>query len=171
MDGFPLRQYLEDAYGIPTKMVPDANLFAYGILRYGEGRRFPSCVAIALGTGTAIGLVKEGKVLTGPKGFPEATMRCYTDWGWPAMWRHSGHHFSEYYGVDPKTSYRRAEAGDEEARSAFEQVGVALATTITRLANETQIFTAVVGGGLSNAWPFYRTHPANAALRIWGSRL
>ena len=75
MHGFPLRQHLENAFGLPTKMVPDANLFAHGILRFGEGRRFGSFMAIALGTGTAIGLVRDGEVLTGPRGFPEPTMR------------------------------------------------------------------------------------------------
>ena len=42
MHGFQLRQHLKDALGLPTKIVPDANLFAHGLLRFGEGRRFAS---------------------------------------------------------------------------------------------------------------------------------
>ena len=103
MDGFPLRQYLIDTYGVPTRLVPDANMFAYGILRCGEGRHLDSFMAIALGTGTAIGLVRGHEVLTGPRGFPDATMRFYTEWGWPGAWNHSGYHFTDHYGAEPET--------------------------------------------------------------------
>jgi glucokinase len=154
MDGFPLRQHLEDRYGVPTKMVADGNLFAHGIRWFGEGRRFASFVAIALGTGTAIGLVKDGEVLTGPQGFPEPSMRFYTEWGWPAAWGHSGYHFAEHYGSDPESMSRRANAGDLTALNVFEQVGAALAKTISRLAGETGMQFVVIGGGLANAWTF-----------------
>ena len=154
MDGFPLRQHLEDAFGVPTKMVPDANLFAHGILQSGEGRQFDSFIAISVGTGTAIGLVKEGRVLTGPKGFPDPTMRFYTEWGWPAAWGHSGYHFAAHYGADAETMHERALAGDSAANRAFEQVGVALADTVSRLADETGIRVAIIGGGLANTWAF-----------------
>ena len=38
MHGFALRQYLEDEYGVPARLVADPNLLAHGILRFGEGR-------------------------------------------------------------------------------------------------------------------------------------
>ena len=155
MHGFPLRQYLEDAYGVTTKMIADANLFAHGIRRFGEGRRFASFIAIAIGTGTAIGLVRDGQVLTGPRGFPETTMRFYTEWGWPAAWRHSGYHFAEHYGADAETTYQRALAGERSALRTFERVGAARSDTIARLSEETDIHVAVVGGGMANAWEFF----------------
>ncbi len=71
MHGFPLRQHLQDTFGLPTKVVSDASLFAHGILRFGEGRRLSNFMAIGLGTGTAIGLVRAGQVHTGPRGFPD----------------------------------------------------------------------------------------------------
>ena len=104
MNGFPLRQHLEGAYGLPVKTIPDANLFAHGIQRFGEGQQFTSFIAIALGTESAIALVKDGEIQTGPKGFPESIMRCYTVWGLPAMWRHSGYQFATHYGADEVTS-------------------------------------------------------------------
>jgi glucokinase len=154
MHGFPLRRHLEETYGLSVKMVPDANLRAHGVLRFGEGRQFADFMVIGLGTGTAIGLVRNREVLAGPRGFPEPTMRFYTEWGWPAAWGHSGYYFADRYGADPQTTYRRAVAGDRVALSAFEQVGATLADTIIRLARETQISQAVVSGGLSNAWAF-----------------
>ena len=154
MHGFPLRQHLQDTFGLPTKVVSDASLFAHGILRFGEGRRLSNFIAIGLGTGPAIGLVRAGQVLTGPRGFPDAALRFYTEWGWPAAWRHSGYHFADHYGADPETIHRRALAGDAAALRAWEQVGEALGETIIRLSAESGTRNAVVGGGLSNAWNF-----------------
>ena len=154
MHGFPLRQHLEDTFGLPTKVVSDASLFTHGILRFGEGRRLSSFIAIGLGTGSAIGLVRAGQVLTGPRGFPDVALRFYTEWGWPAAWRHSGYHFADNYGADPETIHRRALAGDAPALRAWEQVGEALGETIIRLSAESGTRNAVIGGGLSNAWNF-----------------
>ena len=154
MHRFPLRRHLEDLRGVPTILVPDAALLACGLLRSGEGRRHDSFLAIGLGTGTAIGLVREGRVVTGPGGFPDAITRFYTGWGWPGAWRHSGHRFAEHYGVDPETAYRRATAGDDDALGVWWQVGEALACTIVRLASETGTTACVVAGGLATAWRF-----------------
>ena len=154
MHGFPLRQHLQDTFGLPTKVVSDASLFVHGILRFGEGRRLSNFIAIGLGTGPAIGLVRAGQVLTGPRGFPDVALRFYTEYGWPAAWRHSGYHFADHYGADPETIHRRALAGDAPALRAWEQVGEALGETIIRLSAESGTRNAVVGGGLSNAWNF-----------------
>ena len=154
MHRFPLRRHLEDLYDLPTILVPDANLLAYGLLRSGEGRRLDSFLAIGLGTGTAVGLVREGQVVTGPGGFPDAITRFYTGWGWPGAWRHSGYRFAEHYGADPETANRRANAGDAAALGIWHKVGEALAHTIVRLASETETVACVVAGGLATAWRF-----------------
>ena len=155
MHGFPLRQHLEDTYGLTTRTVSDASLFAHGILRFGEGRRLSEFITIGLGTGPAIGLVRAGQVLTGPRGFPDVALRFYTEYGWPAASRHSGFHFSDHYGADPITTHRRALAGDAAALRVWRQVGEALAETISRLSAESGIPDFVIGGGLANAWEFF----------------
>ena len=68
----------------------------------------------------------------------------------------SGYHFAARYGADPESTHRRASDGDEEAIDVFNQVGEALADTVSRLANETQIAVVVIGGGLANAWDLFR---------------
>ena len=154
MHGFPLRRHLEGLRGVPTVLVPDANLLAHGLLHFGEGRQLDSFLAIGLGTGTAVGLVRHGRVATGPGGFPDAISRFYTGWGWPSAWRHSGYRFAERYGVDAETAYRRADAGDAAALNIWRQVGEALASTLVRLASETGTTACVVAGGLAAAWRF-----------------
>ncbi len=154
MHGYPLRRHLEDLRGVPVILVPDANLLACGLLRFGEGRRLDNFLAIGLGTGTAVGLVREGRVATGTGGFPDAIARFYRRWGWPDAWRHSGYRFAEHYGVDPETAYWRASTGDAAALGIWQRVGEALANTIVRLAAETGTTACVVAGGLAAAWRF-----------------
>ncbi len=154
MHRFPLRDHLEQACGVPTRLVPDANLLAHGLLRYGEGRGLDSFVAVGLGTGAAVGLVRDAAVVTGPRGFPDVVMRFYTEWGWPDAWRHSGLHFAERYGADSETMYRRACDGDPEALDVWARVGEALGDTVARLASEAGTSNAIVAGGLAGAWSF-----------------
>lgn len=154
MHNFPLRRYLECTYGIPTRLVPDANLLAYGLRHFGEGKHCENFIAIGLGTGTAVSVVQGGEVLTGPRGYPDAVMRFYTEWGWPGAWRHSGLHFAELYGMDPVTAYKTASAGDPAALDIWRKVGKTLSSTIKRLAEETETQVALIAGGLANAWTF-----------------
>lgn len=154
MHGFPLRRYLECTYGVPAKLVPDANLLAYGLLRFGEGRHVDSFLAIGLGTGTAVSLVRSREVLSGPRGYPDAVMRFYKEWGWPGAWRHSGLHFSEHYGMDPLTAYNSACAGDSTALDTWRKVGKSLCNTVERLAAETETQVGLIAGGLASAWTF-----------------
>lgn len=156
MHGFPLQQYLEDTYSVPTKLVPDTNLLACGLLRFGEGRQFNEFLSIGLGTGPAVGLVRDGKVMTGPKGIPDVIVRFYTSGDWPGSRKHSGYHFADIYGIDPETAYDRACRGMQAALDIWKQVGEALGETIIRLASETETPTVVIAGGLSAAWRFIK---------------
>ena len=170
MHGFPLQRHLEALRGVPTFLVPDANLLACGLLRFGEGRQLDSFLAIGLGTGTAVGLVREGRVETGAGGFPAPITRFYTRWGWPDAWRHSGYRFAEHYGVDPEAAYLQASAGDSDALGIWLRVGQALAHTIVRLATETGTTACVVAGGIATAWKFFepslrsRVEPAGISV-------
>ena len=156
MNGFPLRQYLEDTYSVPTKLVPDANLLACGLFRFGEGRQFSNFISIGLGTGPAVGLVRDGKVMTGPRGVPDVIVRFYTGGNWPGSRKHSGYHFADIYGIDPETAYDRACRGMLAALDIWKEVGEALGGTVVRLASETETPTAVIAGGLSAAWRFIK---------------
>ena len=155
MDGFDLKGHLEQSYDAPTRLVPDMNLFASGIAKFGEGETYSSFLAIALGTGTAIAEVRDQVVITGRSGPSEAAMRFYTDWGWPHGWRHSGHRFAEHYGADAPTMLARARRNDPTALAAFDAVGSALAETVSRLCEETELSVVVLGGGLCAAYPYF----------------
>src|SRR5205807_4421882 len=61
----PLRQYIQDAFGVPTAFQNDANAATYGEYWVGAGRGAHSMVLFTLGTGVGGGIVIGDMVLEG----------------------------------------------------------------------------------------------------------
>src|SRR5438067_6016513 len=61
----PVRQYVQDAFGVPTAFQNDANAAAYGEFWIGAGRDVHSMVLFTLGTGVGGGIVIGDMVLEG----------------------------------------------------------------------------------------------------------
>ena len=69
MDGFPLKASLEKEFGVPAFVGNDANVAALGECRYGAGRGARSMIYITLSTGIGGGIVDDGKLFLGWRGF------------------------------------------------------------------------------------------------------
>jgi glucokinase len=61
----PVRQFIQDTFGIPTAFQNDANAAAYGEYWAGAGKSLKSMVLFTLGTGVGGGIIVDGKVLEG----------------------------------------------------------------------------------------------------------
>jgi glucokinase len=61
----PVRQYVQDAFGLPTAFQNDANAAALGEYWSGAGRGVRSMVLFTLGTGVGGGIILDGRVLEG----------------------------------------------------------------------------------------------------------
>jgi glucokinase len=61
----PVRQHVQEAFGIPTAFQNDANAAALGEYWAGAGRAVRSMVLFTLGTGIGGGIVLDGRVLEG----------------------------------------------------------------------------------------------------------
>lgn len=66
--GFPLRDRIEAATGLPAVVENDANCAAYGEWWQGAGRGFRSMVGITVGTGIGGGIVLGGRLFLGATG-------------------------------------------------------------------------------------------------------
>ncbi|MBI2913580.1 MAG: ROK family protein [Chloroflexi bacterium] len=151
--GFPLRDHLSRLYGLPVRMTTDANLFALGIWRFGEGRRYRDFLALTLGTGLGVGLVRGGRLEEAPRGVPAEALRVMRE---SASWQsHAGHHFPRLYGCYAETLAARAAAGDADAVAAFEKLGAALAETVRRLLAAYPVDAVILGGGLGKSWGLF----------------
>ena len=69
LDGFNLTAFLTDTYGIAVTCGNDANVIAVGEHVYGAGRNLSSYVVISIGTGLGSGLILDGRLWTGARGF------------------------------------------------------------------------------------------------------
>ncbi len=65
----PIRDQLESAWKVPVKIDNDANVAALGEVWSGVGTGEQNAVCITLGTGVGGGIIAEGKLLHGAKGF------------------------------------------------------------------------------------------------------
>ncbi len=68
IEGFNLRQWLENLSGRPVVIHNDANAAAVAEQHYGAGRNFSSLLHFTLGTGVGSGLILDGKLWTGKDG-------------------------------------------------------------------------------------------------------
>jgi predicted NBD/HSP70 family sugar kinase len=67
--GFQLRQFVEERFHLPTRVVNDAHAAVLAELHYGLGRGLSDFVAITVGTGIGGGVVCNRKLLSGQHGF------------------------------------------------------------------------------------------------------
>ena len=61
----PIRQIIEDEFGIPTRIDNDVRCAALGELKFGAGKDCENFVCITVGTGIGSGLVINGKLVRG----------------------------------------------------------------------------------------------------------
>ncbi len=65
----PLARMLSDAFGLPAAITNDANAAAAGEMAYGRARGIRNFIMITLGTGVGSGIVCDGHLLSGARGF------------------------------------------------------------------------------------------------------
>ena len=67
-DGFPIRDRVSEAVGLPASLDNDANCATYGEWWQGAGRGTRSLVGVTLGTGIGGGFIEDGRLLRGASG-------------------------------------------------------------------------------------------------------
>lgn len=68
LTGRRLAAELAEAFGVPAVIENDARLFAYGELLHGAGRGTAHLVGVTLGTGVGVGVIVDGRLLSGGRG-------------------------------------------------------------------------------------------------------
>ncbi|MGO9309914.1 MAG: ROK family protein [Spirochaetia bacterium] len=168
-----VQDYLARAFGVPAYSENDATSAAAGELAFGAGRSFSSFVLITVGTAIGGGLVLNGRVYRGWRGFAgEIGHLCVNRDGlWCSCGSRgcleqyaSGTAMLRVYaeklrkrGKDPGGSLStrdvvdRAKAGDPFARDTMEEAGAWIAQAFGSLLNVLDVEACIVGGGVSEA--------------------
>ncbi|MGH8001028.1 MAG: ROK family protein, partial [Brasilonema sp.] len=67
-DNFPLRELLEEEFGVPAYVDNDANVAALGEYRFGAGKGYDSLFYVTVSTGVGGGWILNGKPWRGAEG-------------------------------------------------------------------------------------------------------
>jgi len=160
------------ALGVPAFSENDATSAAAGELIFGAGRKLSSFLLITLGTAIGGGLVLEGRVYRGSRGFAgEVGHLCVVADGLQCNCGSRGC-FEQYAsgtamvrtyreklrkrGVEdlaatPKTIADRARSGDAPARETIEEAGRYIAQALGSILNVLDLEACLVGGGVAEA--------------------
>jgi len=162
MGGFPLRQRLEERFGVPVVLENDARAMAYGEYRAGALAGCELCACITLGTGLGCGMIVNGRLLRG------AQSRAGEIWnirtgdganiedtvsaaGLGALARNA-----YGSGVSPSELWDRYGDGDGRAVDVFARYGKAVGRVIALVVSFIDPERVAVGGGIATSYDAFR---------------
>lgn len=172
LDGFNLAAFLEKGHGVPVRCGNDANLIALGEHAYGAGQGLHSFVVITIGTGLGSGLILDGKLWTGARGFaaefghvtvvpdghpcPCGNCGCLEQYvSASAIARLAREHLpgdllpEADRELDAAWVAECARRGDPVAAAEFEAAGAYLGIALASLVNTLNLEAAIIGGGVA----------------------
>ena len=176
-----LKEILEKEFGVPVAVNNDANCFALGVWKYGEGKGTRDMVGLTMGTGIGSGIIIDGKLYNGVNtGAGEIGSLPFKDADYEFYC--SSRFFSELHGDTGANFGKRAQAGDAEAVAVWNEFGEIVGELIKAVLFTYAPEAIIIGGGIASAFSLFEApmraslesfpYPANvAATRIMPSTL
>ncbi len=174
LNEFPLQSELQKRYGlrkkVPVSMSNDADCFALAESIYGAGKKYKHVYCLTLGTGIGGGLVINKHLYKGAGNASEPDRMTIKFDGIKDQFGNSGE-FEEYcsirgilriakeHDLDVKTPlevYNLAKEKNENALASWKEYGFYLGVGLTNVINLLNPEIIILGGGLSNAWPYFK---------------
>ena len=158
-EGTPIRSRLEQAFGVPARVLNDANAAALGEYFLGAGRGYQDLLMITLGTGVGGGIILDGRLYQGRLGIagelghftlyqdgPRCTcgkQGCFENYAsTSALVRRAG-------ASNGREVFERASAGDPDMLRALDAWTDDVAAGITGLVHIFSPQLILIGGGVS----------------------
>jgi glucokinase len=177
LENAPLRDHMNERFGVPVGLDNDANAAAIGEWRAGAGRGVDDLVMLTLGTGVGGGVVSGGKPFRGRNG--EGVELGHV--GRPCQGACTGRGHLETYvsgsaataaareafgpSADAHRLIRLANEGDEQAKELLEEVAGYLGSGIGSFVNVFAPQLVLLGGGFGVAAFDYLCGPAEEVAR------
>jgi len=150
-----LKKILEKKFGIPTYVNNDVNCLALGEHLFGQASSFSSFVTIAIGTGLGAAIIIDRKLYEGVNcGSGEIGYIPYLD---KNLEFYASGMFFETFSTTASAAYQAAMNNDASALQMWTSYGYHLGEVIKVLLYTYAPEAVIVGGGLSNAFPFFET--------------
>jgi glucokinase len=149
----PLKKLLEKRYRVPVAIDNDANCFALGEKKFGQGKACENFVGLISGTGLGSGIIARGKLISGQDcGAGEFGMLPYKD----SILEHyaSGQFFAKF-NWEGATLAMEAASGNAKALEIFAEYGRHLAYAIQVILFALAPEMILLGGSVSQSYEFF----------------
>ncbi len=149
-----LKAILEDAFHVPVYINNDANCFAMGEHKYGEGQGFNDMLGVTLGTGVGSGLIFNGKLYNGSNtGAGEIGCMRYLD----HIYEHycGSEFFTTYHQTTGKEAAGRARLNDPQALKIWAEFGNHIGELVQAILYAYDPEAIVFGGSIAGAFPLF----------------
>ena len=151
----PLKNILENHFERPTYVNNDANCFAVGEKHFGKGIAFKNMVGVTLGTGLGAGIIIDNRLYSGPNcGAGEFGSISYKDK--IVEYYCSGQYFIHEHGIKGQQVFEKANLGDKNAITIFEEFGTHLGEAIKTIMFAVDPEAIILGGSVCQSYPFFK---------------
>ena len=153
-----LKDILEERFGIPVHINNDANCFALGESRFGQGRGYKDVVGVTLGTGVGSGIIIGDHLYEGRNaGAGEIGCLNYLDKDYES---YCSTPFFVAHNTSGAELSAKAQAGDAEAIALWNEFGQHLGELAKAILFAYDPEAIIFGGGIAAGYPHFE-----AALR------
>ena len=154
-DRVPLKDILEEEFGVPVSVNNDVNCFILGEHRFGLLKGLRNVVGITSGTGLGSGIIINNELFRGSNcGAGEIGLLSYGEHN--IEYYASGNFFEVKYGVSAMAAHDLALESDENAMGWWKEFGIHIGHAIKTVVYSYDPEAIVIGGSLSKAFPFFQ---------------
>jgi len=170
MNFFPVRDTIQDYFGIPAYLNNDANCLIYGESLFGAGADKRNIIGFTLGTGLGCALVIDKKLINGATGTAgEIWISPYKSGNIEDIVSGDGiaKIYKELSGQESSSAdiYHLASEGDPMALQTWREYGEHLAVPISWSINIIDPDIVILGGSITAAYPYFKGSLENVLLR------
>jgi glucokinase len=161
MNFYPIRDTINNYFGLPVLLNNDANCLIYGESRFGAGTGKSNIVGFTLGTGLGCALVIDKKLVNGSTGTAgEVWISPYESGNIEDIVSGTGVSkiYSALTGVVKSSIdvYKLAIEGNKEALQTWQEFGRHLAVPISWSVNIIDPDIVILGGSITAAYPYFK---------------
>ena len=148
-----LKEIFEERFGIPVHINNDANCFALGESRFGQGRGYKDVVGVTLGTGVGSGIIIGGHLYEGRNaGAGEIGCLSYLDKDYES---YCSTPFFVAHNTSGAELAAKAQAGDVHALSLWDEFGHHLGELVKAVLFAYDPEAIIFGGGIAAGHPYF----------------
>ncbi len=152
----PLKDILEDEFGVPVSVNNDVNCFTLGEYRYGLAKGFRHVIGMTSGTGLGCGIIINDELFAGSNcGAGEIGLVQYGEHN--VEYYASGNFFEAIHGTSAIAAHDLAARGDKKALAMWREFGVHMGQAVKTVVYTYDPEAIVIGGSLSKAYRFFQS--------------